>query len=303
MKFTPLPLLLEIVVVITLSSCQPPPKAPIGFATVNADHSSLRSRNSATSPTLKVLEPGERVELLDQEDRWFRVRAGETEGWMEISTILTDETREKIEQALAEAQLQPSQNTGTLRQDANLRLNPGRTTSVLRRVPARTAVEVLERRTLPREDIPDREEAWLKVRTKTDAGWLLASFVDFDVPEEISRYTEDFIYSTVRTVNEIQDPTAGTVRWYIVGERRPGTGPEVDFTGVRVFTWNQSKQRYETAYRSHDLRGIYPLEVGKDEAGKPTFRIHELSAEGGPELLRDFEMNGVVVREIKKRPG
>lgn len=303
MKFTPSLLLIAATLVSVLSACSPEPKPPIGFATVNALHASLRSRNSATSRTLKVLEPGERVELLEQQDRWFRVRLGETVGWMEISTILTDEVRTKIQAVAAAARAQTAQNTGSLRQDANLRLEPGRSTSVLRRLPARTSVEILERRTVPREDAPDRNEAWLKVRTANDAGWLLSSFVDFDVPEELERYTEEYVYATVKTVNQIEDPTAGTVRWYVVGERRPGSGPDVDFTGVRVFTWNSRLQRYETAFRARDLRGVYPLEVGRNDAGKPTFRIHELSEDGDTQVARDFEMNGVVVREIRNRRG
>jgi hypothetical protein len=216
---------------------------------------------------------------------------------------LTDEVRAKIQQSAAAARAQQAENTGSLRQDANLRLEPGRSTSVLRRLPARTSVEILERRTVPREDSPNRGEAWLKIRTANDAGWLLASFVEFDVPEEIERYTEEYIYSTVKVVNEVEDPATGTVRWYVVGERRPGTGPDIDFTGIRVFTWNSSRQRYETAFRTRDLRGVYPLEVGRNESGKPTFRIHEMRENGDSKMVRDFEMNGVVVREIRKRPG
>ena len=222
---------------------------------------------------------------------------------MEISTILTDEVRAKMQEAVSASQGQTAQNSGVLKDDANLRLEPGRNTSVMRRLAARTRVDILERRTVAREDLKDRTEPWLKVRTSNDVGWLLASFLEFDVPVEIEQYTEDFVYATVKTVNEVQDPNVGTVRWYIVGERRPGTNADIDFTGVRVFTWNSSRQRYETAFRNRDLRGVYPLEVGRDSTGKPTFRIHELSPDGTGLVVRNFEMNGVVVREIRKRTG
>src|SRR5262245_6092637 len=97
MKFMSSPLVVAAALLVIVSACAPKSQPPIGSATVNATHASLRSRNSATSRTLKVLEPGERVELLEQQDRWFRVRFGETEGWMEISTILTDEVKAKIQ--------------------------------------------------------------------------------------------------------------------------------------------------------------------------------------------------------------
>jgi len=122
------------------------------------------------------------------------------------------------------------------------------------------------------------------------------------VPEGIAPYTEDFAYSVVKVLNEIDDPVAGTIRWYIVGERRPGYDPNLDFTGIRVFTWNQSKQRYETAFRRPGLRGVYPLEVTHTPKG-PTFRFYELGPDGKTRMAREFVMNGVVVREAKRARG
>jgi hypothetical protein len=279
------------------------PKAPEPErATVNAEHSSLRARDSATSRTLKVLEPGTHVEILERQGRWYRVRLDDIEGYMEVSTLLTDAMRDNIQQNINSAINQVPQNTGVLREDGNLRVDPGRNTSILRLLRSQAAVEVLERRTLPRDDAPGKFDAWLKVRASpTEVGWLLSSFVEFDVPEGIAPYTEDFAYSAVKILHEIDDPVAGLIRWYIVGERRPGHDPNLDFTGIRVFTWNQSKQRYETAYRKPGLRGVYPLEVTRTPKG-PTFRFYELGPDGKTKTPRDFTMSGVVVREIKQ-PG
>jgi hypothetical protein len=161
-------------------------------------------------------------------------------------------------------------------------------------------VEVLERQTLAKEDTPGRSESWLKIRTgPTEVGWILSSFIEFDVPEPISQYTEDYVYSAVGVLNRIEDPVAGSISWYIVGERRPSFDPNLDFTGIRVFTWNTTKQRYETASRKSGLRGVYPLEVGTTK-GKPSFRIHELSADGKTKIPREFTMEGVIVREVRK---
>ena len=285
-----------------LVACKPDAPEP-ERATVNAEHSSLRARDSATSRTLKVLEPGTHVDILERQGRWYRVRLDDIEGWMEVSTLLTDSMRNQIQENINSAINQVPQNTGVLNQDGNLRVDPGRDTSILRRLPARTAVEILERRTIARDDPAARPDAWLKVRTSpTEVGWLLSSFVEFDVPEGIAPYTEEFAYSAVKVLNEIEDPVVGTIRWYLVGERRPGHDPNVDFTSIRVFTWNKSKTRYETAFRlypKHEIRGVYPLEVQQTAAG-PTFRIFELSADGKTKQPRDFTMTGVVVREAKK---
>ena len=269
-------------------------------ATVNAEHSSLRVRDSATSRTIKVLEPGTHVEILERAGRWYRVRLDDMEGYMEVSTLLTDAMRDHIQEGVNASIGQVPQNTGTLTRDANLRVDPGRNTAVLRLVPERSPVEVLERRTVPKEGGPGRADAWLKVRTSpTEIGWLLSTFVEFDVPEGIAPYTEDYVYSAVKTLNSIEDPVSGTIRWYVVGERRPGSDPELDFTGIRVYTWNMRKQRYETAFRKQGLRGVYPLEVGQ-VANNPTFRFYELDADGKTKQRRDYVMNGVIVRETKQ---
>src|SRR5262245_44232031 len=199
------------------AGCGPRQAPPIDKATVNTVHASVRARGTAGSRTLNVLEPGEHVEMLEQQGRWYRIRLGDIEGWMEASSLLPDAIKNRMQENIESSKKQIPQNTGVLSEDGNLRIEPGRTTAVLRRVPAHTAVEVLERRTLPREDLPGRVDSWLKVRTSpTEIGWLLSSFVEFDVPEVIAPYTEEYIYSAVKTLNEIADPVAGTIRWYVV---------------------------------------------------------------------------------------
>jgi len=288
------------VLLVPLAACSPKGPPSLGEATVNVRNASLRSRDSSTSRTLRVLEPGMKVEILEQQGSWYRVRLGEMEGWMSASTLLTDAMRDHIQEGVNASIGQVPQNTGTLTRDANLRVDPGRNTAVLRLVPERSPVEVLERRTVPKEGGPGRADAWLKVRTSpTEIGWLLSTFVEFDVPEGIAPYTEDYVYSAVKTLNSIEDPVSGTIRWYVVGERRPGSDPELDFTGIRVYTWNMRKQRYETAFRKQGLRGVYPLEVGQ-VANNPTFRFYELDADGKTKQRRDYVMNGVIVRETKQ---
>ena len=127
---------------------------------------------------------------------------------------------------------------------------------------------------------------------------MIGNLVEFDIPADVAPYSESYTYSAVKTLNQVQDPLAGPVNWYVVGERRPGLDPHLDFEGIRVFTWNQKKHRYETAFRLKGLRGIYPLEAGQ-EAGKPTFRVYQLLPDGSGKSAREFVMNGVIVREKK----
>ena len=102
----------------------------------------------------------------------------------------------------------------------------------------------------------------------------------------------------VKALNTVEDPDIGKITWYVVGERRPGAPPDVAFDGIRVFTWNMKKHRYETAYRSKNLRGAYPLVVGK-EGNNPMFQFTETAEDGSLKAPRKFVMNGVLARESK----
>jgi hypothetical protein len=105
-------------------------------------------------------------------------------------------------------------------------------------------------------------------------------------------------YSAIKPLNTVEDSEVGPIIWYVVGERRPGAPPEVAFDGIRVFTWNLKKHRYETAYRIKGIRGAYPLAVGK-EGSNPTFQFSEMADDGSIKPPRKFVMNGVIVREAK----
>ena len=61
----------------------------------------------------------------------------------------------------------------------------------------------------------------------------------------------------------MQDPIAGPINWYVVGERSPGLNPQLDFDGIRVFTWNMKRHRYETAYRGAAFAASIRSEIGQ----------------------------------------
>jgi uncharacterized protein YgiM (DUF1202 family) len=283
-----------------LTNCAPKPEPVVDEATVVANNASLRLKNSSTSRTLRVLDSGDKLAVLERQDNWYRVRyGGDVEGWMEESTIVTNETKERIQKLVAASQNLEPQNTAVLKQDSNLRLEPGRSTSIIRRVDSGTRVEVLDRVTKPRPNSDTLQDMWVKVRpAPTEVGWVLSGSLDFDIPGDIAQYSEDYIYAAVKTVNRVQDPIAGQINWYVIGERRIGSDPKIDFQGIRVFTWNAKKHRYETAFRTKGMRGVYPLEVGQDGA-YPTFRVYELAADGTTKVPREFVMYGVIVREKK----
>jgi uncharacterized protein YgiM (DUF1202 family) len=281
-------------------SCAPKPEPALDQAIVVAKNASLRLKNSSTSRTLRVLDTGDRVEVLERQDNWYRVRYGpDVQGWMEESTVVTNGMRGRIQELVTASQNQQPQNTAVLKQAANMRLEPGRSTPIIHKFESGTKVEVLERATLPRPGSQNSHDIWLKVRSSpTQVGWVLSAALEFDIPGDISQYSEEYTYAAVKVINRVQDSVAGQVNWYVIGERRPSHDPNVDFEGIRVFTWDMKRHRYETAFRLKGLRGVYPLEVGQD-GSKPTFRVYELDEDGTTKTRHDYEMYGVIVKTKK----
>src|SRR5215470_2069271 len=188
-------LLLAFLSSLLLASCAPKPEPILDEGTVVAKNASLRLKNSSTSRTIKLLDTGDRVDVLERQDNWYRVRYGsDIEGWMEESTVITNQTRDRIKKIVTESQNLEPQNTAVTKQNANLRLEPGRSTAIIRRLDSGTRVEVLDRVTKPRPGSDTSHDMWIKVRaTPTEVGWVLAGALEFDIPTEIAQYSEDFI--------------------------------------------------------------------------------------------------------------
>src|SRR5262245_65956645 len=94
----PMRLLPSFLVLLFVVSCAPKPEPILDEGTVVAKNASLRLKNSSTSRTLRVLDTGDKVDVLEHQDNWYRVRYGsDVEGWMEESTVLTNQTRDRIQ--------------------------------------------------------------------------------------------------------------------------------------------------------------------------------------------------------------
>jgi hypothetical protein len=215
---------------------------------------------------------------------------------MDESTLIRDSTFEQMRAMLEERSGAEVQNTVTTLDEVNLRLAPGRSSDVVRRLRRNVVLEVIDRATTPRPET-DATDIWFLVRRDADEiGWIFAQLVEFTTPEELRPYTEGRVYAAVRVLNEVVDPESGPVRWYVVGERRPGAPAGLAFDGIRVFTWNLARHRYETSLRLRDLRGAYPVEI--TGGASPGFRFHVLDGEGQA-VARTYEMRGTVAREIR----
>ena len=120
----------------------------------------------------------------------------------------------------------------------------------------------------PEPPPPVLEDWWLARDSQGRTGWLLASRLDVDVPDEIGQYGEGkrFVGSWVLT--KVTDPDADTPDHqkpeYLAVMAPLGSGLPFHFDQVRVFTWSLHHHRYETAFMLHPIQGYLPVRVGNE---------------------------------------
>ena len=176
----------------------------------------------------------------------------------------------------------------------------------------------------PAPPAPVMEDWWLVRDTQQHAGWVLARMIDIDVPVDVAQYAEGQRIVSANVLNTVNDPgyspptddAAGSAEnsassapktdphirpQYLVLLTEPRDGLPFDYNQARVFTWNTRRHRYETAYREHNLYGLLPVSVGKEDFDKegtlPTFTLH-VQDENGQTIERKYKLNGPIVRRV-----
>ncbi len=282
----------------------------------------LRDHVAAVYEKAGVVKNGDRVEVLDHDRRFVRVRTADgATGWMEQRYLVSQEVFDQIQKLTADNQNDPVQARGVTRNDTNLHVEPGRDTEHLYQISAGEKLSLLKRGTAEkpgavaalsraakpgskkneqdRKPVPVIEDWWLVRDSHNRVGWVLARMIDLDVPLDVAQYAEGQRIVAFFVLNQVQDGDK-KVAQYLTVLTEPKDGLPFDFNQIRVFTWNVKRHRYETAYRER-MEGVLPVTVSQENFEKegilPAFVIR-VKDDNGNVAERKYKLNTPIVRRV-----
>jgi hypothetical protein len=283
---------------------------------VSVPQAVLRDHVAAVFNKSGVVKNGQRVEVIDRERRFVKVRAASgEEGWIEQRFLASEQVYQGFQKLALVETNDPVQATGATRTDTNLHLTPGRETEHLYQLNQGSKVQILRRATVEKV-VPAlaakpanqdgkgasvaMEDWWLIRDEQARVGWLLTRMVDLDVPLEIAQYAEGQRLIAFFVLNQVSDGDK-KVPQYLVLFSEPKDGQPFDYNQIRVFTWNVRRHRYETAYREHNLNGVLPVTVSQENFDKegilPVF-VLLVKDDAGNILERKYKLNTPIVRRV-----
>ncbi len=130
------------------------------------------------------------------------------------------------------------------------------------------------------------------------AGWVLARFIELDLPDPVKDYASSADLHVVAwfELDRVPDGSGGETPQYLVAGSHGGEGGPCDFTMLRVYTWGMSRKRYETAFVESNLCGKLPIQISAGAKG-PEFQFPDVD-EGGAD--RKYVMSQTSVRRVKE---
>jgi SH3-like domain-containing protein len=287
---------------------------------VAAPQAFLRDRVAAVYNKVATVNNAEQLAVLERSRRFVRVRTRDgKEGWIEQRYLVGEDVFEQFRQLSDQNRNTPAQASGVTRNQTNLHLAPQRDADHLYQLKESTRLQLLKRAPTPKAERgivvpvkdagagkkaeapkPVMEDWWLARDAEGRSGWVLARMVDIDVPLEIAQYAEGQRIVGAFVLSQVQDGDRQVPQYLLVlTDNRDGL--PFDFNGIRVFTWNLRRHRYETAYRERNLFGVFPVRVGREnfdkEGALPTF-VLRVQDDTGKVVERKYKLNTPIVRRV-----
>ncbi len=323
-------LCISICILLFLLACNRGRGRVLEVAYVSGVQATLRDHVAAVYEKAGVVKNGERVEVLDHDRRFVKVRTTDgTTGWMEQRYLVSQVVFDQIQKLTADNQNDPVQARGVTRNDTNLHVEPGRDTEHLYQISSGDKLSLLKRDTAEKpgavaalsrstshsasrsnmpgskkneqdkQPVPVIEDWWLVRDSHNRVGWVLARMIDLDIPLDVAQYAEGQRIVAFFVLNQVQDGDK-RVAQYLTVLTEPKDGLPFDFNQIRVFTWNVRRHRYETAYRER-MEGVLPVTVSQENFEKegvlPAFVIR-VRDDNGNVAERKYKLNTPIVRRV-----
>ena len=278
------------------------------YVYVTAKSTFLRDRIAAVSNRTGTVTNGERLEVIDQNRRFYKVKTDKGEiGWIDERAVATPQVADEFAALHKDHEHDSVVATGTVRDDVYLHNAPGRETDRFYRLEEGDKLKLLARsstlKPLPpgtvtpgpevkkvsagnskgkAEDVkaeqaaaepPPMEDWWLVTDQHGYTGWMLSRMLDTDAPDAVAKYAENQRIVGTYVLNTVTDPdlegASKQVPEYVMLLSPYKAGLPYDFNQLRVFYWNIRKHRYEGANRDRNIMGYLPVKIGTDP-GRPS---------------------------------
>lgn len=276
------------------------------YVYVTAKQTYLRDRVAVVANRVAQVSNGERLRVLEHGRRFLKVQTPQGEvGWLEEHAVIDQAECDKFQDlAKQHASDHPVANA-VLFSELYLHLHPGRKSQHFYIFQPNTKVSLLQRVSVSRAPaanilgLPtaiakptaavkgDRkrnlaarftppvpmEDWWLVRDAKGRVGWMLSRDLQVDVPEEVAQYAENEKMVGAYVLRTVDDPGSempnGKVPEYLTVLTPYRDGLPFDFDQVRVFTWDQRRHRYGTAFRLRNIAGFFPVKVVPGNSNGP----------------------------------
>ncbi len=264
----------------------------------------LHDRVAPVSTRVCQVVNGQPLQVLERRRRFLKVETDKQQiGWIEELATIDEQTYNGFVKLATEVKNTPVAARGILIDDLAMHLSPGRKTPRFYLIPGNSKVELLARATAPRKQgepvetgriappsatlkpgavnapeaakpavPPEMDDWWLARDAQGHVGWLLASRLDVDVPDDVAQYAESQRIVGAWVLKKVNDPdpdlTNHEIPEYLMALSTPTNGLPYDFDQVRVFTWSLKHHRYETAFRLRPIQGYLPVRVFTQETAR-----------------------------------
>lgn len=285
-------------------------KPPKQYVYVSVKEMYLRDRLAAVAERVEKVVNGERLQIVSQDRRFYRVRTPDGKvGWIDDREVIDQQTYDQFLALAKQHAHDPAIVPGILNYESNVHLAPGRDEVHFYMFPANTKVELLQRASVPKPlppqavpvprpmtkarpivrrkpkkrnpnappyvpPGPPMEDWWLVRGPEGHTGWILSRMMDIVIPPELAGLVGDQKYVAVYRIRIVDDPESkfpnGQVPEFVALSNAWREGLPYDFDQVHVFTWDVRRHRYELAFRDRGIEGYLPLTVGSGVFNRKT---------------------------------